>query len=155
MKLPALWIAAAFAAGVAIASRWHASQKIWCAVAAVAITAGIILIWRRHAGFAWSFALIAWLALGGLAVGVERAAVPANHISGLIAANAIDTTVPLRWRGRLREDPLRLPWGFRYEIDLENVESAGVELPASGGLRVNFYAGPRAKIGRASCRERV
>lgn len=144
MKLPALWIAAAFAAGVAIASRWHASQKIWCAVAAVAMTAGIILIWRRHAGFAWSFALIAWLALGGLAVGVERAAVPANHISGLIAANAIDTTVPLRWRGRLREDPLRLPWGFRYEIDLENVESAGVELPASGGLRVNFYAGPRA-----------
>jgi competence protein ComEC len=144
MKLPALWIAAAFAAGIGIASRWQASPKVWCAVAAAAITAGIILIWQRRAAFAWSFALIAWLALGGLAIGVERAALPTNHISRLIAGAAVDTTLPLRWRGRLREDPLRLPWGLRYEIDLENVESTGVELPASGGLRVNFYAGPRA-----------
>jgi hypothetical protein len=144
MKLPALWIAAVFAAGIGIASRWQASPKIWCAVAAVAVAAGIVLIWRRHVAFAWSFSLIAWLALGGLAIGVERAAVPANHISRLIATNSIDTSVPLRWRGRLREDPLKLPWGLRYEIDLENVQSEGVELPTSGGLRVNFYVGPRA-----------
>jgi competence protein ComEC len=144
MKLPALWIAAAFAAGIGIASRWQASPKIWCAVAAAAITLGIVLIWRSRAAFAWCFALIAWLALGGLAIGVERAAVPASHISRLIAGNAVDTSVPLRWRGRLREDPLRLRWGLRYEIDLEDVESAGVKVPASGGLRVNFYTGPRA-----------
>ena len=144
MKLPALWIAAAFAAGIAIASRWQASPKIWCAAAAMAMAAGAILIWRKRAAFAWCFALIAWLALGGLAIGVERAAVPSSHISRLIASSAIDTSVPLRWRGRLREDPLRLPWGLRYELDLEDVESGGVEVPASGGLRVNFYSGPRA-----------
>jgi competence protein ComEC len=144
MKLPALWIAAAFAAGISIASRWQASPKIWCAAAAVAISAGIILVWRQHPTVAWCFALLAWIALGGLAIGVERAAVPRNHISQLIASNSIDTSVPLRWRGRLREDPLRLPWGLRYEIDLEDVESAGVELPTSGGLRVNFYTGPHA-----------
>ena len=144
MKLPALWIAAAFAAGIGIASRWHASPKIWCAVASVAISAAAILIWQKRAALAWCFALIAWIALGGFAIGVERAAVPANHISRLIASDAIDPTVPLRWRGRLREDPLRLPWGLRYEMDLENVESMGVEVPASGGLRVNFYTGPRA-----------
>ena len=144
MKLPALWIAAAFAAGIGIASRWDASPEIWCAVSAVAISAGVILIWQKRAAFAWSFALIAWIALGGLAIGVEHAAVPANHISRLIANDVIDMTVPLRWRGRLREDPLRLPWGLRYEIDLESVQSMGVEVPASGGLRVNFYTGPRA-----------
>ncbi|HEX2777512.1 MAG TPA: ComEC/Rec2 family competence protein, partial [Candidatus Acidoferrales bacterium] len=144
MKLPALWIAAAFAAGIGVASRWQASPKIWCAAAAVAISAGIILIWLRRAALAWCTALIAWIALGGLAMGVERAAVPANLISRLIASNSIDTSVPLRWRGRLREDPLRLPWGLRYEIDLEGVESAGVELPTSGGLRMNFYSGTRA-----------
>ena len=144
MKLPALWIASAFAAGIGIASRWQTSPKVWFAAATVAIGAGVILIWRRRAAFAWCLALIAWVALGGLAIGVERASVPANHISRLIASDTVDTSVPLRWRGRLREDPLKLPWGLRYEIDLENVESAGVVLPTTGGLRVNFYSGPRA-----------
>ncbi len=37
--------------------------------------------------------------------------------------------------------PLTLPWGRRYEIDLEGVEATGVELPVSSGLRVNFYSG--------------
>ncbi len=144
MKLPALWIAAAFAAGIGLASRWQASPRIWCVAAAVAVIAGVILIWRKRTTFAWCVALIAWVALGGLAIGVERAAVPANHIARLLSSNALDTNVPLRWRGRLREDPLKLPWGLRYEIDLERVESAGVLVQTSGGLRVNFYAGPRA-----------
>jgi competence protein ComEC len=144
MKLPVLCIAAAFSVGIGIASRWQASPKIWCAAATAAIIAGAILIWRKRESFAWCFALTAWLTLGGFAVGVERAAVPSNHVSRLIGAGAIDTSVPLRWRGRLREDPLKLPWGSRYEIDLETVESGGVVLPASGGLRVNFYAGTRA-----------
>ena len=30
----------------------------------------------------------------------------------------------LRWRGRLRSDPLELPWGTRYEIELDEVESS-------------------------------
>jgi competence protein ComEC len=63
----------------------------------------------------------------------------------MIAAGRIDTSVPLRWRGRLREDPTLLSWGRRYEIDLEQVESAGVPFRVSGGLRVNLYAGQNAE----------
>jgi competence protein ComEC len=144
MKLPALWIAAAFATGIGLASRGQSSPKIWFASAAIAVLAGLTLIWRQHTAYASCLALLAWLALGGLAIAVERAAVPANHISRLIADGTVDTSVPLRWRGRLREDPLKLPWGFRYEIDLENVESSGAVLPATGGLRVNFYFAPHA-----------
>src|ERR1700683_5725193 len=103
MKLPALWIAAAFAAGIGIASRWQTSPKVWFAAATGAIGASVILIWRRRAAFAWCLALIAWVALGGLAIGVERASVPANHISRLIASDTVDTSVPLRWRGRSEE----------------------------------------------------
>ena len=74
----------------------------------------------------------------------SKLSVPANHVTRLIAANRIDLTEPLRWRGRLREDPLVMPWGRRYEIDVEQVESAGQILAASGGLRANIYNNPQA-----------
>jgi hypothetical protein len=106
--------------------------------------------WRG--AVAWCCALVAWVAIGGLAVSVERAAIPANHIARLIAAGRVDTGVALRWRGRLREDPLTLPWGQRFEIDLEQVESPGAVVGASGGLRVNFYAGARVAAPPAGLR---
>jgi len=141
MKLPALWLAAAFAAGVGIADRWPQPLKMCVPLATTAILLGALFTWRARLVVAWTFALIAWTALGAAALGVERAAVPANHITRLIATGRVDLSEPLRWRGRLREDPLTLPWGRRYEIDLEQVESAGANLPASGGLRLNLYGG--------------
>ncbi|MGH9747330.1 MAG: DNA internalization-related competence protein ComEC/Rec2 [Candidatus Acidiferrales bacterium] len=147
MKLPALWIAAAFATGIGLASRWPERPAFCAAVAALAILAGGFFILRQHLAAGAVCALTAWIALGGLALGIESAAVPANHVTRLIAANRLDLTEPLRWRGRLREDPLAMPWGRRYEIDLEQVESAGQVLPLSGGLRANLYGGAQQAAG--------
>ncbi len=148
MKLPALWILAAFAAGTWVAELWPGSPKLWAVVAASGILIGGILVagfwlWRDSVAVAWVFALVAWAAIGGLAASVERATVPGNHIARLIATGRVDPGIALRWRGRLREDPLTLPWGQRFEIDLEQVEAAGAALSTSGGLRVNFYPGAR------------
>ncbi len=152
MKLPALWMLAAFAAGIGMGERWPVALKLWAVAALVAMAVGAALVIlagaesarRYFVSFAWVCALAAWLALGGLASAVEVAGIPSNHITRLIAAGRIDTSVPLRWRGRLREDPLALPWGERFEIDLEQVEAGGAELPVSGGLRVNFYSNEHA-----------
>lgn len=145
MKLPALWIVAAFATGIAISWRLALAPNVWiAAIIAMLLLAGI-LVWRNRVANAWAFTLLAWLALGGLASIIERAALPTDHVTRMIAAGRIDTSVPLRWRGRLRDDPVTLPWGHRFEIDLEQVESAGALLPVAGGLRVNLYAGQNAE----------
>ena len=143
MKLPALWIAVAFAAGIGIELRWHQRLGACVAVAAIAILAGGIFIWRQRAGAAAICVAAAWFALGGTALRIEDAGVPANHVTRLLAQNRIDLTEPLRWHGRLREDPLVMPWGRRYEIDLEQVEVGGESIPTSGGLRANLYGGPQ------------
>jgi competence protein ComEC len=117
---------------------------LWAAAAAIAILAGAVLSWRNFVFPAWIFALLAWCALGGFSIGVERATVPQNHISRLVAQNQTDLSVPLRWRGQLHEDSMALPRGRRYEIGLEQVEAAGVTVPVSGGLRLNFYSGTHA-----------
>ncbi|MGH9714269.1 MAG: ComEC/Rec2 family competence protein [Candidatus Acidiferrales bacterium] len=144
MKLPALWIAAAFATGTGVATRWPVSPKLWTVAAAWAIMMAAVLVWRNYLTASWTTVLVVWLAIGGLTISLERAAVPANHVTRLIASGRIDMSEALRWGGRLREDPLFLPWGQRYEIALEQVEIAGVTTPVSGGLRANLYGHPGA-----------
>jgi hypothetical protein len=142
MKLPALWIGVAFATGICAGLRWPEQPVVCAAAAAVAIVAGGILTWYQRNSAAAICVLAAWFALGGLALGIESAAMPSNHVTRLLAQNRIDLTEPLRWRGRLREDPLVMPWGQRYEIDIEQVVTAGETISASGGLRANLYGGP-------------
>jgi len=101
MKLLALWIAVAVATGIGLSSRWQTSPNIWFAAAAIAILTGLLFIWRQRSALAWSFSFMVWIALGALAIEVERATIPANHVSRLIASG---TSVPLRYRGRLRQD---------------------------------------------------
>jgi competence protein ComEC len=147
MKLPAVWMAVALGAGIGLSTFPPAPLKFWGTAAVAALLAGCILAWRNRVAAAGTCALLTWLALGGFTSTIERLSVPPNNIARLIAAKRIDTTVPLRWRGRLREDPLHLPWGRRYEIDLEQVEVAGAILPVSGGLRANLYNDPGAAGG--------
>ncbi len=144
MKLPAVWIAAAFAAGIGLAGHFHVPPKIWIVAVAAAILAGAAFVWRGLTMSAWAFSMLAWIALGGAALSVERTSVSINHVSRLIATGQLDTSEALRWGGRLREDPFALPWGTRYEIELESVEAGGSTLALKGGLRVNLYNGPRA-----------
>jgi len=139
VKLPALWIAAAFAAGIAVASRRPDTLRVWIAAAVLSILLAGIAVWRNRLAAACVLALLAWIATGAVAMAVERASVPADHVTRLIAGRRLDTNDTLRWRGRLREDPMPLPWGTRYTIDLEEVEVGGAQLPATGGLRLNLY----------------
>ncbi|MFZ3200311.1 MAG: hypothetical protein WA175_04070, partial [Candidatus Acidiferrales bacterium] len=72
MKLPALWIVAAFAAGILAAGRWPEHRAAWLAATVAAILLGVTLVWRGRTAIAWVFALLAWTALGGWALCAER-----------------------------------------------------------------------------------
>jgi competence protein ComEC len=139
MKLPMLWIAAALAAGIAMAHalRFGAVASLVAAIAAVIL--GSLLLWRGPAIGAWVCALIAWGALGAFALAIEQSSIPANHVTRLLAAGQVDISEPLRWQGRLRSDPMLFPWGRRFEVDLEQVEAAGGTRAVRGGLRANLY----------------
>src|SRR5579871_4694964 len=142
MKFPALAIAVSFAAGILAGGRLapalpHAAP-LALAVAATLLIAGLTLL-RASVAAAAIASLLAWCCLGGAVVRFERLAVPADRVTRLVAENRLDISVPLRWQGRLRSDPLRLPWGIRYDIDLDQVQSAGSWTPVSGGLRADYF----------------
>ncbi|HVB35562.1 MAG TPA: ComEC/Rec2 family competence protein [Patescibacteria group bacterium] len=136
---PFLWIAAALALGIALAGSAPQSPLAWLVFAAAAVAVGLLALRRKRLWVAWAAALVAWCLVGVLAATLQRAAVPANRVDRLVAAGRLNLGEPLRWQGRLRDDPLRLPWGYRYEIALDQVEFEGRYVPVSGGLRLNFY----------------
>ena len=140
MKLPLLWLAVAFVAGVALARNAHFSVREYAIAAATSIAVAAIFLWRNHAAIAWTIALIAWAAAGAAAARVQAAKVDPINVGQLVAAGRLDTSSPLRWQGRLRGDPADRPWGREYLIDLEQVEVSGVAMPVHGGLRVTLYS---------------
>jgi competence protein ComEC len=143
MKLPSLWPVGFFAGGILLFSRYGARVHFPSLLFLVSIfgllIAAFVLLRLDQVWAAMILSAGIWMCLGCAAAGLERASVPANLASRLIENGTLDGSAALRWRGRLRSDPAAVPWGTRYEINLEEVESASGVTPVSGGMRVTAY----------------
>lgn len=143
MKLPSLWPALFFAGGILLSSRqaerWHPSPIVLLGAITFLLMTAFLLFLRQRVYAALVLGLAAWACLGFAASALGRASAPANLASVLIDSGKLDESATLRWRGRLRGDPLALPWGARYEIDLDEVESSAGVTPVTGGLRLTTY----------------
>jgi competence protein ComEC len=152
MRLPALWMATAFAVGVALCTLHAPPPGALLLLCAVGLAGGAAFVRADSLRVAWCASLLAWLALGGLAAAIENRSMPAHHVARLVESGRLETTDALRWRGRLRSDPVQMPWGLRYEVELEDVELAGASLPVTGGLRVSYFRDPRRPEQEAAVR---
>ena len=143
MKLPSLWPAVFFAGGILLSGKlagFGHGAPIWFVITpALVLLPAFLFLHYNLIRTAALFGACVWLSLGFAASKLESTAVPRNLVSTMIDSGKLDSSVPLRWRGRLRTDPLRLPWGTRYEIELDQVESSGGTTPVSGGLRLTLY----------------
>jgi competence protein ComEC len=148
MKLPSLFPVALFAGGILLSIDLKKfaliSPRICIFAALLFLLFGYIALRRNWILGAALFAAGAWLLLGMIATNLERASVPPNLASTLIETGELDAETALRWRGRLRGDPLQLPWGLRYEINLDEVETSAGVTPVAGGLRLTDYTAESA-----------
>ena len=143
MKLPSLWPVAFFAGGILLSSHFtgrlsQSPKEIIFIITALLCIAFFLLNlqWTRTALL---LSAGAWLCLGFAAATLDRGSVPANLASTLIEKGTLDESAALRWRGNLRSDPRELPWGTRYEISLDEVETASGAIPVTGGLLLTAY----------------
>src|SRR5229473_302243 len=145
MKLPSLFPAGFFAGGILLAIALK--NFVWPGPRSFLLTAILLLLFgfvalrKNRAVPAALLAAGAWIALGMAALSLERSSVSSNLAETLIEAGKLDSSTALRWRGRLRDDPLQVPWGSRFEINLEEVESVAGTTPVAGGMRLTYYSG--------------
>ena len=150
MKLPAVVITAAFACGVALGLYQPvarlATSRAWLAggflASVLLIVTAIALLNRSHLNEAAIVSGVCWIFLGTLGAWISNQPFPGTHIISLINTGRIDLRTPLRWHGRLRDEPTKLPWGFGLELELVGVDYESSHLTALGGLRVSFSPKP-------------
>jgi competence protein ComEC len=148
MKLPALAIATAFALGIACGlnpeivhrSSSHAFIAFLLCSAATSLLIGIVLAVRSRLVIAGLGSLLCWGMLGVAAVCIQEQPRRVDHILTLVDAGKINLKSPLRYYGRLADEPEKLPWGNGYDIELSGVDYEGLFVPASGGLRLGYIA---------------
>jgi competence protein ComEC len=146
MRLPAVALATAFACGAALGGMaWpgpRAGSPLYLtggfAVATLLICVGVFFTRIGRLFVAATFSLASWLVLGVLGAGIANQPPGADDILSLVNSARVELKTPLRWHGRLRDEPARLPWGTSYEVELGGVEYQGALLQARGGLRVSF-----------------
>lgn len=154
MKLPAVTIAVAYVAGIVLGLRpvfaQTASPRLLLAFcfAGVAsfVAAGVLLSARNRLLPAAVASLLSWALLGVLSARIADQPLPADHILALADSGRVQLKTPLRWHGRLREEPAHLPWGYGYEIQLSGVEYQNVLVPITGGLRLSFNKHPEQPL---------
>jgi competence protein ComEC len=143
MKLPVLSLAICLAAGILAAAPITAHLPhglvLSLLIALGCVLVGCALLKLRRANLAWTASLLAWFSLGAAAAQIERLAAPINQVEHIARSGQFELDEPLRWRGILRADPLRLPWGVRYDIDLEQVQATGRWTGVRGGLRASYF----------------
>jgi competence protein ComEC len=143
MKLPSLVPVTFLAGGILLSAGLPEHLPIaprTCLIAStLLLVAGFVALHRSWIVPAAILAACAWASLGFAASRLERASVPADLAGSLIDSGKLDGSTALRWQGRLRSDPLELPWGIRYEIDLDQVGTAAGITPVSGGMRLTYY----------------
>jgi competence protein ComEC len=146
MKIPAVALAAAFGSGIVLglqpqlASHINTALMVIPAILGIAavVCVALALTLRDRLVAAGILSLGCWIALGVVAACVAERPLAADHVLRRIAAGTVELKTPLRWHGRLRSEPARLPWGYGIDVDLSGVDAAGELIPVSGGLRLGF-----------------
>ena len=139
MKIPGLCVLPAFCTGIIIAALHPASGRFAFLCALILFLIAFAL-WRYRLYLpSFVVVLVGWTALGFLALIVQQHNRPANLASQLVESKVIDSSFPMRWRGILRENPETLPWGTRFDVDLQSVQVSGEQVNVSGGLRSTYF----------------
>src|SRR5260370_9453604 len=123
MRLPAVAIAEAFACVILLGLypavvRNAASLRLLSfsfAAIAVLLLAGIFFAKIGHLSLAAAFSLFSWILLGFLGACIAEQPRETDHVVSLLQQGRLPLKTPLRWHGRLRDEPARLPWGYGYE----------------------------------------
>jgi competence protein ComEC len=149
VKLPAVALAVFFSSGILLGSREFFLVRLSTPsglfalvfVAFLTVSAGLVLAGKNHLRSSALCSVFLWVVLGAALAAIAGHPLPPQHILPMLESRHMDLSSPLRWHGRLREEPRDLAWGSGMDVELDRVEYEGAVMPLAGGLRLTLAAG--------------
>jgi competence protein ComEC len=146
VRIPAVALAAAFVCGIVLGlssvfARYSTSSHFLIGgflAAGLLILTGVLFVRMDWLAAGAGSSLLCWASLGVLGAVIAQQPLPSDHVVTVVDGGRLDLHSPLRWYGKLRDEPARLPWGYGYEIELSGVDYHGEKLPLHGGIRLSF-----------------
>jgi ComEC/Rec2-related protein len=155
MKILGLYVLPAFCIGIVIAALHPASGRV-AVLCAAALFLPALVLWRSRFEMAGLVLVLSgWMALGFLALVAQQHSRPANLTSSLIESKRIESNFPIRCRGVLRENAETLPWGTRFDVDLESIQLSSEQVKVSGGLRATYFGEDFARAAALRAEDRI
>lgn len=142
---PLLAPACGFALGVALDAWWHAS--VWCWGTGVILGAALLILGRRHSGFAYLGLVMAAMAAGAARNDLAMRCWPADHLIRFVSPNGLDA----RLRGVVWEPPQIVPahtgsvsWlpqdpRTRMRVEAKSLEGQSGRFPVTGVVTVTIH----------------
>jgi competence protein ComEC len=140
MRSPLLALAACFATGIAAAryaAGWLPDLPVLLLLSTLCLLAGLLAL---RGGGRFSSQVLAWFAFvaaGAAAALLFEARFPPTHISHL-ESWGFDLRDPVRLTGQLTAQPLRAPYGYQFDLAVEQVEGAGRAYRPQGRVRLRL-----------------
>jgi competence protein ComEC len=137
LKSPALFLAIAFALGIAAERQFHEPSSALSLSIPALITGtaaclliGAVLVRARREAAAAIFVLVGFVTAGSAAAVLFGFRFPGNHLSNL-ESWGVDLSRPMILDGTIVSDPIRGPSGIEFDLEATELDQVGEPTPAA------------------------
>jgi len=137
LRQPLLWAALAYAAGIAAGTQVLSSITVWLGAILVFAVAG--WYYRHHRRFGFIYALMAFGALGALAIQLRSSVVPGAAAPLLPDGQEVVVTAHVIAEGEVRAQGSRGDLRQRIDVETEQIQAGETPFASRFGLRLTVY----------------
>ena len=128
-----LWLAAAFAAGIAVSESVPFGFGWMAAASGLFAVCGLIFAGRSIAGF---FLLIAFASAGAAVYQAHSASITPDRIRSIYDSGQLNSGDPVEITGTVRGGRETTPDGFFFRVEVDSIVHRDDQYPASGTVRL-------------------
>ncbi len=149
MKSPLLLLSGCFALGVLLS---HAQEGPWFLYILVCLACTLIGLFalERNRRYTAAFSILAgFLFAGASSACLFQYRFPSDHVAYL-SGWGFDLSQPVYVKGTLATDPLLMPYGMQFDLQVRSISGGKIARHATGKIRLRVFNGRHASLPAAS-----
>jgi competence protein ComEC len=149
MRSPLLLLSGCFALGILFSHAQGGTGFLYLLACLSCTLTGLFALWRNWRRGALLYILIGFLFAGASAARLFRYRFPPDHVAHL-SEWGFDLSRPVRVEGTLATNPLLMPYGIQFDLQVLSISEGNVARQAVGKIRLRVWNGWHSSLPAAS-----